>query len=171
MGMMKQFKQAALWGGLSLALATGSALAQGNPPTATPTPTPGSSSSGKANIAVNRPVIVPPNDKATGSQAPKPPDRGNLPKPPSSVQDLVRDFQAARQAYLEEQKELRRQLREATDEQRAAIRSQLKASLDNWLEIQRARVLEMREQARRIKETVPDLKDVVDSAKEERRHR
>src|SRR5688572_22865762 len=42
--------------------------------------------------------------------------------PGQNVKDLVKDFRTARQEFLESQQELLRQLKIATDEQRAVIR-------------------------------------------------
>ena len=111
------------------------------------------------------------------------PELGNLPlapeRPPSpdrpvlaaSVKYLVKDFQTARQEFLTGQQELLRQLKTATQEQRAAIRAQLKENLEAWREAQRAHIQELREQAREMINNVPDLRDVINAGQGEGRGR
>lgn len=124
----------------------------------------------------SRPTVVAPAPAATPQQPlparPERPPIPNLPPPAQeSVKDLVRDFQSARQAFLNQQKELQRQLKTATEEQRALIREQLKENLQQWLEQQKAQIQDLREQARDIKNNVPALRDVIDSGGGEGRGR
>src|SRR5262245_26915988 len=100
-----------------------------------------------------RPTVVAPVNNG-------PPDRANAParpRPPAApagMQDLVRDFQTARQAYIKQQHELNLKLAQATEEQRAAIRAQLKETLQQWREVQKQQVRELREQAKELKNTL-----------------
>ena len=114
------------------------------------------------------PVVVPP-ENPNQNQTPEPPERPDTPQPPQTVKDLVKDFQAARERYLQEQKELRRQFRQASEEQREAIREQLRENLAEWLELQRMRVQELREQIRETRDAVKDYDRVLDAAEEKRR--
>jgi hypothetical protein len=138
----------------------------------TPAPTPPQNPPPNAQPSLeNRPQIVAPQEKQTKDQLehaerPNPPNR---PATPGTVKDLVKDFQAAREAYLAQQKELRRQLNEATAEQREAIREKLKENLAAWLEVQRARVQELREQIRETKQAIQGYDKVIDAAQEKGR--
>jgi gas vesicle protein len=118
----------------------------------------------------NRPVVVAPTIPPGRANLPPRPERPPVPgrpAPAQDVKDLVRDFQSARQAFLKQQQELQRQLKTATDEQRALIREQLKENLQQWLEQQKAQIQELREQAKEIKNNVPALRDVIDSGRGE----
>ena len=122
----------------------------------------------------NRPVVVaptPPPERATLPPRPERPTNPGQPAPAQEVKDLVRDFQAARRAFQKQQQELQRQLKTATEEQRAIIREQLKENLQQWLEQQKAQIQELREQAKDIKNNVPALRDVVDHGSGEGRGR
>jgi hypothetical protein len=122
----------------------------------------------------NRPVVVAPTRIPERANLPPRPERPAVPgQPPAAqdVKDLVRDYQSARQAFLKQQQDLQRQLKTATDEQRALIREQLKENLQQWLEQQKAQIQELREQAKDIKNSVPALRDVIDSGGGEGRGR
>jgi flagellar motility protein MotE (MotC chaperone) len=122
----------------------------------------------------NRPVVIAPTRPPERANLPPRPERPAVPgEPPPSqdVKDLVRDYQSARQAFLKQQQDLQRQLKTATDEQRALIREQLKENLQQWLEQQKAQIQELREQAKDIKNSVPALRDVIDSGGGEGRGR
>ena len=113
----------------------------------------------------NRPVVVAPTAAPERPNLPPRPERPTgpgQPPPAQDVKDLVRDFQSARQAFQKQQQDLQRQLKTATDEQRAQIREQLKDNLQQWLEQQKAQIQELREQAIDIKNNVPALRDVID---------
>jgi len=122
--------------------------------------------SGQTNPATppiaKRPAVVAPVNNAPADRANVPPRPNRPPAAPAGMQDLVRDFQAARQAYIKQQHELNLQLAKATEEQRAAIRAQLKETLQQWRELQKQQVRESREQAKDIKNTL-NLRDVIDS--------
>ncbi len=84
---------------------------------------------------------------------------------------MVKDYQLSRQSFLTQQQELNRQLKTATEEQRAIIREQLKENLQQWMEQQKAQLQELREQAKDIKNHAPNLRDVIDSGGNEGRGR
>lgn len=84
---------------------------------------------------------------------------------------MVKDFQTARQAFQKQQQELLRQLKTASEEQRAAIREQIKEHLQSWIEEQKAHLQEIRDQAKDIKNNVPAISDVIDSGRGEGRGR
>ncbi|HYV29639.1 MAG TPA: hypothetical protein VEO53_00805, partial [Candidatus Binatia bacterium] len=76
------------------------------------------------------------------------------------IKDLVREFQAARQAFLQQQQELNRQLKASSDVQRAIIREQLKENLRRWMEQQKAQIQELKEQAKEMNR-VSNLREVI----------
>jgi gas vesicle protein len=121
----------------------------------------------------DRPVVLPPPiaGQANLPLAPERPPSPDRPSPPQSVKDLVKDFQTARQNFLHSQQELLRQLKGATQEQRAAIREQLKDNLNEWREAQKSHLQELRDQARDLINTVPAIRDVINSGRDEGRGR
>ena len=122
----------------------------------------------------DRPVVIPPIAPLSQANLPLAPERPpspDRPSPPQIVKDLVKDFQTARQSFLGSQQELLRQLKTATEEQRAAIRAQLKENLNEWREAQKLHLQELRDQAREIMTTVPAIRDVVNSGRDEGRGR
>src|SRR5687768_12256269 len=82
--------------------------------------------------------------------------------PSQNVKDLVKDFRTARQEFLESQQELLRQLKLATEEQRAIIREQLKENLNDFRELQKTQLQDLREQTKDIINNVP-ITDVINS--------
>ena len=114
----------------------------------------------------DRPIVIPPLPLAQQVNLPLAPERPPSPDRPvlaPGVKDLVNDFQTARQEFLTGQQDLLRQLKTATQEQRAVIRQQLKENLEAWKEAQKAHIRELREQAREIINNVPDLRDVIEA--------
>ena len=132
---------------LTIGVLSGALLAMLATPSSsqTPVPTPAEPP------ITSRPVIVPP---ALGRpDLPKRPDRPVVPGQPvqsQQIKDLVREFQAARQAFLQQQQELNRQLKASSDVQRAIIREQLKENLRRWMEQQKAQIQELKEQAKEM---------------------
>jgi flagellar motility protein MotE (MotC chaperone) len=109
---------------------------------------------------VERPTVVAPTAPPDRPNLPARPERPAVPgQPPPSqeIKDLTRNFQAARQAFVQQQQELQRQLKMATDEQRKIVRQQLKENLEQWLEQQRQMRDDTREQ---LKQIAPGLRDV-----------
>ena len=122
----------------------------------------------------DRPVVIPPIAPLIQANLPVAPERPpspDRPSPPQNVKDLVKDFQTARQSFLGSQQELLRQLKTATEEQRAVIRAQLKENLNEWREAQKLHLQDLRDQAREIMTTVPAIRDVVNSGRDEGRGR
>ena len=114
----------------------------------------------------DRSVVVPPTPSPDRPSIPSRPERPvapGKPAPSKDVKDLVKDFQTARESFRKQQIELNRQLKTASDEQRALIRQQIQENLDQWREEQRARVEDLRQQAQQMKDEVRGLKDVIDS--------
>ena len=115
-----------------------------------------------------RPVVVPPTTAPETPNLPGRPEHSPVPVPgrptPSKdMKELVRDFQTARETFRKQQMELNRQLKKATEDQRAAIRAQLQENLKQWLEEQKARTEDLRAQGRMMKDDIKGLRDVIDS--------
>jgi hypothetical protein len=114
----------------------------------------------------DRSVVVPPTQAPDRPNVPNRPERPVVPGKPTpskDMKDLVRDFQSVRENFRKQQLELNRQLKTANEEQRAIIRQQLQENLKEWLEEQKARVEDLREQAKEMKNQVKGLGDVIDS--------
>jgi predicted ribosome quality control (RQC) complex YloA/Tae2 family protein len=142
-----------LLSGLLSALPLGVVLGQNAPPSQADPP------------INNRPLLVAPAQPSDRAGGPKRPARPVVPGQPVQTQqmkDLVREFQAARQDFINQQQELRRQLKTANDAQRAIIREQLKEKREQWMEQQKAQIQELKEQAREMNR-VGNLRDVIDS--------
>jgi ElaB/YqjD/DUF883 family membrane-anchored ribosome-binding protein len=87
---------------------------------------------------------------------------------PEEVQDLIKQFQEAREAYLQQHQELMKQAREASDQERAEIREQLRENMQAWRDQQKEFRDQLRERVQEVREQLhPDLRDVVDGAKED----
>lgn len=114
----------------------------------------------------DRPVVV-------GEDRPQRPgiDRPNRPErplPPGMREQLER-LQNARERHLRRQADLRRELRDATDEERAALRDQLQENRERWLAFQRDLRDRLRDRVKTMRDQLQDdLQDVVDDAQEQR---
>lgn len=128
-------------------------------------------SQGKGKPTIDqRPTVVardPAADPATATDQkgkPATPGRPDKVQPPADVQTLVRDFQSAREKYLEDQKALARQYQQASEEERKAIRERMKEMLDRLKEQQKAVQQDMRDRAKELKQQLhPDLNRLIDS--------
>jgi hypothetical protein len=111
-----------------------------------------------------RPVLVPPTSPPDRPNLPGRPERPTVPGKPTlskDMKDLVRDFQTARESFRRQQLELNRQLKAANDEERAIIREQIQENLKQWLEEQKSRTADLREQAREMAEQLKGLGPVL----------
>ncbi len=116
-----------------------------------------------------RPTVLPRDPAANPAAVPdskgKPATPGRTDKvpPPADVQTLVRDFQTAREKFLEDQKALARQYSQASEEERKAIRERMKEMLDRLKEQQKALQQDMRDRAKELKQQLhPDLNRLID---------
>lgn len=117
----------------------------------------------------SRVVILP---KQSADSKPAKPHRLGEKEQSSEVQKLVREFNAARESYLERQKEIALQLRETSKESRDALREQNKEMLRQLKEQQRLFRQEARERASDLKREVhQDFGRVIDSGVNEGRGR
>jgi len=84
------------------------------------------------------------------------------------VQNLIRNFQTARDKFLEDQKALARQYSQASEEERKALRERMKEMLDRLKDQQRALQQDMRDRARELKQQLnPDLNRLIDNGSKE----
>lgn len=117
-----------------------------------------------------RPVVVPRDPVTDAGQKGKPatPGRPDKAQTPADVQTLVKDFQTAREKFLEDQKALARQYQQASEEERKAIRERMKEMLDRLKEQQKALQQDMRDRAKELKQQLhPDLNRLIDSGSTE----
>jgi gas vesicle protein len=153
---MKRSKVLSLISGSLTALAV-TTVAQTNPPPPAPP------------AISDRPVVLPPIPAPDRLSLPTRPERPAVPGKPTpskDMRDLVRDFQTARESFRKQQLELNRQLKTANDQERALIREQIRENLKQWLEEQKARVQDLREQATDMAEQVKGLGEVIKSGAE-----
>lgn len=134
-----------------------------------------SNSQGKGKPAIDQRPIVLPRDPASDPKTatdqkgkPATPGRPDKVQPPADVQTLVKDFQTAREKFLEDQKALTRQFQQASEEERKAIRERMKEMLDRLKEQQRALQQDMRDRAKELKQQLhPDLNRLIDNGSTE----
>jgi len=99
-----------------------------------------------------------------GKGKPASPGNGNS-TDPAEVTTLVNKFQSARDQYIAAQKEVHLKMKDATEDQRAALREQLKDLLDKWKQEQKQFVEETKDRMKEMKQELqPDLGKVVDGA-------
>jgi ribosome recycling factor len=80
----------------------------------------------------------------------------------------MKDFQAAREKFLSDQKALARQFQQASEEERQAIRERMKETLDRLKEQQKALQQDMRDRAKELKQKLhPDLNRLIDNGSTE----
>ena len=110
-------------------------------------------------IVPERPTAVDANVSPSVSVRPVRPERPDL---PPQVKARVERFKLDARSYLAKQEELKRQLQGANDEQRTAIRENLRQLREQWLE--RARELRQEQQERRaeLEMKLRDHKEVFD---------
>lgn len=124
----------------------------------------------------NRPLEIPRDSDSDSSSdqkgKPKSPNRPDKTPLPADVSDAVKKYQDERENYLKNSKAAARLHKDATAEERAALREQMKESLDKLKDQQKALRQEMRDRAKDMKnELSPDLGRVVDGGQNEGRGR
>ncbi len=138
---MKTLKQLALTGALACGLIA-TALAQDTKPT--------TGAGGGAG------------DPATGAgMNGKPMDRADL---PADVKALVDQLAAARDAFIAEQKALTAKLKDASADDRAAIRAELKADAKNFADSTKQLREQIKDRLKELKAAMPDRKKPLDAA-------
>jgi len=113
-----------------------------------------------------RPVIIPPAPSPHG--APAAGAAANAPQFPSDVKELVQQFQQARDKCLLEQKDLQKQLKDATDEQRAALREKMREAVNQWRDAQSDYRQSLKDLIEQMKSNLqPELQRNVDQGAKE----
>ena len=87
-------------------------------------------------------------------------------KLPPEVLERIRIFEQARKRYLEQQEALLRQLRGATDEERARIRQQVQRAREQWLERARQLRQEFKDRLPDLRDKLPRHREVLEGARE-----
>jgi hypothetical protein len=102
-------------------------------------------------------------DGLTSVARPDRPERMSLPQ---DIRDRVQSFERRREAYLAEQKELARQLRGASDEDRQRIRDLIRDRREAWLEEAKKFREEARKRLDELKRELPRYQEALDAARE-----
>lgn len=96
--------------------------------------------------------LIPPSSVADGSALR--PTRAEQQPVSAEIKAQLQKFETARDAYLKRQKELAAMLKGASEDQRKAVREQLKTLRDQWLE----QSIQFR---REVQSRIPDLKTEI----------
>ena len=118
--------------------------------------------SAHAEDRVKKPEIGANGGQVVRPERPERPERPDRPQLPPEIRRLLAVFEKARDTYLEKQKELLKQLKDATEEQKAALREQLKENQDKFAKIR----AELRERLKELRDQLPKHRDAIDAAKE-----
>jgi len=115
-------------------------------------------------------VIVPEGlDGLTGPTDGSPPavrpERPERPALSPEVKEQIRKFDQARDTFLQQRRELERQLTGASDEERRNIRSQLKESLDQWKEQRKQFRVEAQERRQELKQELLQHREALEDAR------
>jgi len=118
------------------------------------------------------------------AERPERPERPDRPKRPEHVRDIpkavlqhapdalkkmIHRLEEARHAYLERQKELLKQARNATDEEKEAIRDQLKDNREGFLERTQTLRREIHQRVHELRDKLKDRREVIDAARDDKR--
>jgi len=123
----------------------------------------------RADRISDRPVVVG-TDRPDRPSRPdiERPDRPDRPVAPELREHLDR-IKEVRERYLNRQRELRKEMHDATDEQRDELRDQVKENRERWIEFQRELRDRVRDRAKDIREHLnTDLREVVDRAQDDK---
>ncbi len=122
-------------------------------------------------VSPERPVVVNLPDRSSPEllerpDAPEIPGAGSL-GAPLAVLDMIAAFKEAREAFLAAQSEIVGGLKEATEEQREAIRARIRDNVDQFRQAKLDAVQELRNRVDEVRnELQPDLEDVINQARE-----
>lgn len=137
-------------GALSLALLT--AAAQTNPVTS-------SSVRSGSVLSPDRPTAVDANVSDTSSVRPSRPERPTL---EPEVRDRLERFKLEARAYLAQQEALKKKMYGANEQERAALRQQLRVLREAWLERAREMRQEYRDEKQRLERRLPGHRELFD---------
>jgi hypothetical protein len=140
-----------------VAYTAGSAWAQTNPVDTAAQP----KREGKVLVPERSTLADSGNTAVTGLR-PLRPERPNL---PPEVQNLVERFKQDARAYRERQDALARQLQGANDKDRAAIRQQLEALRNQWVERSKEIRKEYKERQAELADKLTDYRELLDNVR------
>jgi len=93
------------------------------------------------------------------------PDRTERALPPE-IKDKLKQFEAAREAFINRQEQLRKQMDGATtDKERDAVRQRIKESLDQWREQARQFRDEAKERLKELQRELPSLREPLQESR------
>jgi hypothetical protein len=84
----------------------------------------------------------------------------------AEVNEKLQSFQRVREAYLKQQEEIRKQMKNATDADREKVRQQLKDLRERWLEQSRSYQQELRDRQRELLSRLPSHREVIENSRE-----
>ena len=94
-------------------------------------------------------------------------DKSNQPDASGELKKIRDEFKQVQNRFVEEQKELRQKLKEATEDDRARIRNEIQTKRQSFVDQQ----VQVRDEIRRLmqdlKDKLKDHRDVLDAAKED----
>ena len=99
------------------------------------------------------------------------PERPERPVLSQDIRDRMQRFEKLREAYLAEQRELKRRLDGAVDEDREKIRQLIQERRDAWLDKLRILSEEARERLAELRKDLSQHQEVLDAARESARDR
>lgn len=150
---MKNAKTLTLIGAVGLALLGSSAFA------AEPVQLPESAATKAPAREKSRVLLLP--------TPPAKPTQSTRPALPADIKELVDKFNAARDKYLDEEKELRRKYADSSKEEREKLRTVIKDKRQDFLEQQKEAREEIRKRVTELKDQLKDHREVIDQAKEQ----
>jgi hypothetical protein len=109
---------------------------------------------GSARIEVEKPQL-PQSDQGNHGHPDRPdkPEKPNVPRPGKDVvKQLVRDFRTKAEEYKLQQQELTKKLKDATADDRAKVREQMKQLLNDYQEMKDQFRDQIKDQAHKVKE-------------------
>ena len=84
---------------------------------------------------------------------------------PPEIREKLKQFEAAREAFIKQQEELRRKMDGAiTEKERENIRRNIKESLDRWREQARQFRDDAKERARELQRDMPNLREALEES-------
>ena len=118
-----------------------------------------------------RVLQAPASETVTPSPLTARPDRPERPALSQDIKDRLQRFEQLREEYLREQRDLKRRLQGATDEDRERIRQLIQERREAWLEKLRTLREEARERLADLKAALPQHQEVLDAARESAQER
>jgi len=156
---MKQFRQFAAVAAFLVSVAMNTAAQSGTNDTISPTPT-AIKRTTDGRILQPDTVLSPASAGVIATR----PDRNERALPPE-IKERLRQFEAAREAFIKRQEELRRRMEGATtDRERESIRQRQKESLERWREQARQFKDEAKERARELQREMPNLREALEES-------